>query len=141
MVVGLVDYQTGYEIRVYPLYFVPVVLSSQIAGRRAGIGLAALSSAVWLGSNVAAGLQASAPWVLFFNAFVQLAGFSTVAFLADRQRARLLQEWGRSRRDTLTHLPNARALRTGARRARKAEAGRRLAGRGLSGPRPLQVRQ
>lgn len=111
LLVGLVDYQTGWEVRIYPVYFVPVVVGSQVAGRRAGVALAALSSAVWLGSNMAAGLTASAPWIPYFNALVQLVGFTAVALLAARQRAWLLRERGLSRRDALTQLPNARALR------------------------------
>jgi diguanylate cyclase (GGDEF)-like protein len=109
--VGILDYATGYELRVYPLYFVPVAIASAVAGQLAGLGLAALSAAAWWASNAAAGLHGSAPWVVPANAAVHLAGFTAVSYLAHRQRQRILHERDVSRRDPLTGLPNARALR------------------------------
>ena len=54
-VIGLLDYATGAEIRVYPLYFLPLAYLTWHYGRRAAVTVAVFASLVWLASRYLAG--------------------------------------------------------------------------------------
>lgn len=109
--VGLVDFATGVEIRVFPLYFVPLSLVSWRLGKRAGVAFSFASAAAWSLANALEGLERSGPVVLFWNTGVQLLAFLVVALLLAELQARLEHERELSRTDALTGLPNGSALR------------------------------
>ncbi len=127
---GALDYLTGVEIRVFPLYFIPICL----VGWRLGYGLtlftAWLSAATWLVSNFEAGLQYSTQTIWVINSLTQALSFSFIGALVvfSRQNYRLAE--ARSRTDALTGLLNAGAF--------SAEAGRIAALCGRHG-RPVTV--
>jgi diguanylate cyclase (GGDEF)-like protein len=109
-VVGLVDYATGTELRLYPLYFVPTAVTSWRVGRGPGVLLALGGAAAWLAANLLAGLRDSAPWITVANAAVHTLAFVTVALLTAANRSALDRARDAARRDALTGLDNARAF-------------------------------
>jgi hypothetical protein len=79
--IGGVDFLTGNEVRVFPLYFVPISLVAWHVGRSGAFIAAALSTVFWLESNRLAGLEFSHPSVWVANTLVQGASFALVGFL------------------------------------------------------------
>jgi len=109
--IGVFDWATGIDLRVYPLYFVPVSLVCWRLGRNAGIAFAALSALVWELANALAGMDRAGIAVLAWNTAVQLLSFLFIAVLMAELHDRLDREKTLARTDALTGLPNASALR------------------------------
>ena len=108
--VGLIDYATGIELRVYPLYFAPLSLGAWVLGRRGAILGALLAVFTWHLSNRAAGMIFSRPHIFYLNLVAQGTGFLTVSLLIARLRDLLEQERRLSHTDALTGLLNTRAF-------------------------------
>lgn len=108
--VGLLDHSSGYEIRVYPLYFVPVALAAWLTGRRGGLLVAIGAVVTWAASNYIAGLRFSAAWIWAFNAGAHFFSFLVVVFLVGTLQRLRLREHRTARLDPLTLLPNRRAF-------------------------------
>ncbi len=108
--IGAIDYGTGAEFRVFPLYFAPISLAAWRLGRLGALVSATLSSVSWLVSNQMAGLHASHPGVLVANTLVQALAFATVGYLLAALREALGRERELSRTDPLTGLMNTRAF-------------------------------
>ncbi len=110
--VGLVDYASGLELRVYPFYFAPIALGARDGSTRRAIALAALAAFSWVLCNVAVHAERLAqPWIWSWNAIVQTAAFVFVAVLLADLRKRLANERALGRVDPLTDLVNFRGYR------------------------------
>lgn len=118
-VIGYFDFVTGTELRVYPLYFIPVSLVAWHRGRRGALIAATFCSLTWMASNFQAGREYSQPALWVVNTCVQGGSFATVGMLIATLRQALQRERELSRVDPLTALRNARAF--------YEEAGRALA--------------
>ncbi len=110
VVIGSVDYLSGTELRVYPLYFAPVSLVAWYTGRSGALVVSALCAVSWFGSNFLAGLQYSSQAIWVANTLVQGSSFAIVGLLIATLRAALMREQGLSRTDPLTSLLNGRAF-------------------------------
>jgi len=108
--IGTIDFFTGVELRVYPLYYAPISYVAWHLGRSGALVAATLSAGLWLGSNLLAGLQFSHPGLWVANTLVQAASFATVGFLIATLKDSLTRERGLSRTDSLTALLNRRAF-------------------------------
>ncbi len=108
--VGWVDYRTGVDLRVFPLYFLPLTFVSLRFRRPAALGFSLLCAATWLAANHLAGMGASGWPVVFANAVIMLVAFAFVTILAAGQRTSLEREQVLSRTDGLTGLPNSRGF-------------------------------
>lgn len=108
-VIGIVDFATGIEYRVFPLYFLPLSLAAWYLGQTAAVAGAVLAAVSWLVSNYLAGLRA-APAVWVINVLMQGASFAVVGVLIARLRNALDQARVLSRTDALTSLLNSRAF-------------------------------
>lgn len=108
--IGVIDYVTGVEYRVYPLYFLPLSVSAWYLGRRATLAGATVCAFVWLGSNYLAGLHYSQPSIWVFNFLTQGTSFVVVGLLIATVRHSLVREAELSRTDQLTSLLNRRAF-------------------------------
>jgi len=113
--VGYVDYASGTELRVYPLYFVPVALAAGLTGRRGGLLVALGAIGSWAVSNHMAGLRFSSGWVWTFNAGAHSVSFLLVVLLVGSIQRHRLREHQLARLDPLTLLPNRRSLLESAR--------------------------
>lgn len=125
-VVGAIDYVTGIEVRVFPLYFLPVALAAWRVSRTAAIAVATLATGTWTVANQIAGRHYAHAYVWPINVGTQLVSFLVIGLLVAELQHRLRLERDLSRLDALTGLPNRRAFveRSGillalARRARR----------------------
>jgi len=110
LAVAYVDYATGTELRVFPLYFVPVLAVSLRLGRWPGLGTAAACAAAWELSNHMAGMRGSRPSIGVANLLLMVIAFGAIALLGAAQRDWLLRERAVSRTDSLTGLLNGRGF-------------------------------
>ena len=110
LLVGAVDYASGVEYRVFPLYFAPLSLAAWSLGRSGAVLAAAMAAVCWLAANYFAGLRFSHIFVWIVNFTTQAVAFLTVALLIASVRRALERERVLSRTDSLTQLLNARAF-------------------------------
>ena len=92
LAVATIDVVTGDEIRVYPFYFVPLVIASTSMDRRGAILFATLCAALWLISKVLDGTQFQSSWIWAWNIAMQEAAFVFVAILVSGLRAAMARE-------------------------------------------------
>ena len=110
MLLALADFMTGTEIRIYPLYFVPLGLAAYRMSLPGAVICAVLATATWAVSNRLAGLTYSAPFIWVINVTGQLVAFLTLVLLVQRLRKKNETEHRLARTDLLTGLPNVRGL-------------------------------
>jgi diguanylate cyclase (GGDEF)-like protein len=108
--IASVDFLTGTELRVFPLYYGPISLVAWHVGRPGALIVAGLSGLAWFGSNHLAGLQFSHPGMWVANTLVQATSFATVGLLIATLRSGLKREQALARTDPLTSLLNRRAF-------------------------------
>ena len=108
--VGLLDYFSGYEVGFALFYLFPVMLSTWVAGRWAGIATAAISALLWLLADFAAGHPYREPLSPFWNATMRLGVFALVAQLVVLVRGVVEFERTLSQTDHLTGISNRRAF-------------------------------
>lgn len=104
--IGAIDFYSGVELRVFPLYYAPVALLAWHSGRAGALIATVLCGAAWLASNALAGLQYANTGTWVVNALMQSASFVTVGLLIATVNAALKRERGLSRTDTLTSMRN-----------------------------------
>ena len=90
--VGALDFETGVQVRIYPLYFIPVSFVSWRLGKRAGVAFALLSAVVWRVSNSLEDIDRAGTLVAAWNTGAQLVAFLVIAFLMAQLRERLERE-------------------------------------------------
>jgi diguanylate cyclase (GGDEF)-like protein len=109
-VTGVLDYVTGYEVRLFPLYFLPVAYIAWRMSQVSVLALSALSAAAWACSDWMGGRVYSNPLTYPINIFSQFLAFAIVGILVAKLRATLKEEQELGRRDALTSLSNGRAF-------------------------------
>lgn len=110
LAVGFIDYLTGIEIRVFPLYFLPLAYSAWHAGKAETLFIAGLASVVWLVTMYLSGREYSHAYIWVINFFTQGGSFLVVALLLSELHGLLERERITSRSDSLTGLANSRAF-------------------------------
>lgn len=105
-----VDLFTGSEVRLYPLYFIPIALAATNFQRNHALLTAVTCAVLWALSNYQAGLHYSSNWIWVWNVLVQGFAFVLVAKLISDLRASKIREGELAREDRLTGLLNARAF-------------------------------
>lgn len=108
--IGAVDYASGTELRVYPLYYGPVGLLAWYAGRAGAISAALLAAISWLCFNYLAGMRFTSDALWAANAAVHGTAFLFVGLLIASLRGALARASELSRTDPLTLLRNSRAF-------------------------------
>lgn len=110
LLVGYIDFATGIEIRLFPLYFLPLLLATWFFGRAGALTASAAAAMVWVISQYLSGRHYSHLYIWFFNFVTQGATFVTVSLLISWLHDNLRQERARSRTDQLTGLANSRSF-------------------------------
>ena len=110
LLVSAFDYLTGTELRIYPLYFLPLSAAGWSGSIRSALLIAALCTAGWVVSNMLAGMSYSTTIVWIGNVLAQAVGFAVVGFLMASVSRALERERTLSRIDHLTGLLNVRAF-------------------------------
>lgn len=100
VLVGVVDYATGVDARVFPLYYLPIAIGSLRVSRAAGLGLALLSTTLWALAMWLAGSTWTSG-IFIFNTATQVASLGLVAILVADVARRYDLERDLSRRDNL----------------------------------------
>ena len=80
-VIATGDYATGYELSLSILYLVPVMISTWILGRDAGITVSMLASAAWLIATSFLGHAYSHPFYHFWDAAIKFVTFAVFAII------------------------------------------------------------
>lgn len=109
-VVGYIDYISGIEIRLFPLYFLPIALVAANSSRLFATAFACVPTLMWTVANWFAGREYSSVLIFPINVCTMFVAFGTIAFLVSELQARLSLERDLGRKDSLTGLPNSRAF-------------------------------
>ena len=80
-VITALDWSTGYEIAVFPVCFLPIILAASYFGHVGGISISILSAILWLLADRALGRVYSSEWLSYENAAARLAAFIPVGLL------------------------------------------------------------
>jgi len=107
---GVIDHITGYDVRLFPLYFLPIAFIAWRLPRPYALALSVMSSLSWALSNFLAGKVYLSPITWPINVVSQMVAFGTIGILVSDLRRRLLAEKVLSRQDQLTALLNSRAF-------------------------------
>lgn len=110
LIVGALDWATGTEVRIFSLYFPPLMLSAWFMGRRAAVSLSLLAGVIWVVANRLSGLEYSAASIWAINFATQCSTFVVVSILVSALRDALSRERALARTDWLTGLANSRAF-------------------------------
>lgn len=108
--IGWFDYVTGIEIRVFPLYFLPLMLSAWCLGASWALLYALACTLAWLLAQVLAGREYSAEYIWWVNTLTQGAAFALVASLVSGLRKVVAREHRAASTDALTGLANSRSF-------------------------------
>ncbi len=111
LIIGLVDYLTGFEILFSVFYLLEVGLAAWFVGRGFGLLMSFLSVLVWIGGDVAAGARYSNPLIPAWNALILMTFYSIVVWLLAslRNLQRQLEDKVRQRTTALTQEMAERA--------------------------------
>ncbi|MEQ1741315.1 MAG: GGDEF domain-containing protein [Candidatus Nitrotoga sp.] len=101
---------TDAEFDFVTLLVLPVLVITWIGGKRNGLYMAILASAMWLVGDIASERQYSAQWIPWVNALTHLITYSLAVLLATQVRLQFEREHERATRDALTGLHNRRAF-------------------------------
>jgi signal transduction histidine kinase len=80
--IGIIDYLTGYEVTIYPLYAMPILLMVWLVDRNFALLISVVSTLAWWCADKASGHVYSSEWLRLWDAIVKLMFFGLVAFAA-----------------------------------------------------------
>ncbi len=92
LLIGGLDYITGYEFGFFIFYFIPVAISSWYCGRRLGLQIAFGSALVWYLSDKYTFHPYSESYFIYWEMFMRLLSFLTTTMTISRIRAMVLNE-------------------------------------------------
>jgi diguanylate cyclase (GGDEF)-like protein len=110
VLVGLIDYLTGYEASLSLFYLAPVSVASWYAGSRQGAAVALASCVSWMLADLAAGNQYSHVLIAVWNGIIRFGVFLSTSILLTVLQGSLRRQRELARRDSLTGLYNRRAF-------------------------------
>ena len=92
LLIGWLDYLTGYEFGFFIFYFIPVAISSWYCGRRSGLQIAFGSAIVWYLSDKYTYHPYSHSYFIYWEMFMRLLSFLTTTLTISRIRDMVLNE-------------------------------------------------
>lgn len=75
LIIGYLDYVTGYEVSLLVFYAIPIIFAVWFGGRKMGVFIAILCSFVWWWANEKAGHPYSMDWIETYNMVMSLIFF------------------------------------------------------------------
>jgi glucose-6-phosphate-specific signal transduction histidine kinase len=87
--IGCIDWLTGYEIRVFAFYFIPVALAAWSFGLGATVVAAVLAALVWFGSDMLARHSYANPALAVWNTAILLSALLAIGWAIQKIRALL----------------------------------------------------
>ena len=109
IVIGILDYLTGYEMAFSLFYLFPVTLLTWFAGRRIGFAASLASALMWLTADIASGNTYSRA-VMYWNGIIRFSFFVIVTLLLSALRRAHEREKELARSDSLTGAANTRSF-------------------------------
>src|SRR5450432_3845023 len=70
LIIGYIDYITGYEISLFIFYAVPILVAVWFLDKESAVLIAVLSALVWWWADIKAGHPYLTNWVEIYNTFV-----------------------------------------------------------------------
>lgn len=110
VLIGTFDFLTGNDLRVYPLYYLPISAAAWWGGRPWAMTLACLCALIWVIASHLVEPHEIALEVQVINVAMQLGSFGLIGTLIASLRAANVRERELSRADALTGLLNSRGL-------------------------------
>ena len=110
LLIGGLDYVTGAEVSIAPLYLLPVAVATWFVGLRAGLLLSVLSAVSRLQDLWLTHLPFTHPLTPYWNGVVELGFFVVVATILSRLRTNTDHWTNLARTDPLTGVFNRRAF-------------------------------
>ncbi|HYR02033.1 MAG TPA: hypothetical protein VES58_01720 [Syntrophobacteria bacterium] len=92
LLIGWLDYVTGYEFGFFIFYFIPVSISAWFVGRRSGLAIACASAICWYLSDKYTYHPYSKAYFIYWEMFMRLVSFLTTALTIARIRQMLVRE-------------------------------------------------
>lgn len=110
IVLGIIDYYTGYEISFSVFYLVPVAMAAWYGEKKLAILVSVISAMTWQFSNELAGQTFHYLLVPFWNASTRLGFFVIVATLLTKLKESYVHQRNMALTDFLTGASNPRAF-------------------------------
>ncbi|HVP19312.1 MAG TPA: GGDEF domain-containing protein [Spirochaetia bacterium] len=110
VVIGALDFVTGYELSLSFFYLIPVSLISWTSGKWWGMAAALLSAVVWTTADRLAGQTYSTLFYIFWHAAARAAVLCSIALLFAALRRSVDHEKSLARIDHLTGAANVRSF-------------------------------
>ncbi|HZH29972.1 MAG TPA: GGDEF domain-containing protein [Pyrinomonadaceae bacterium] len=110
VVLGVLDYFTGFELSFAVFYLFPVALVAWFASKRTAVVTSIASAVAWQAANQLAGEHFSNTLIPLWNAATRLGFFLIVALLLAKLRESLAHQSELARTDFLTGAANPRAF-------------------------------
>jgi hypothetical protein len=92
LLIGWLDYITGYEFGFFIFYFIPVAIAAWFCGRKSGLAIAFTSAFTWYLSDKYTHHPYSEAFFIYWEMFMRLISFLTTALTVSRIREMLLNE-------------------------------------------------
>lgn len=93
ILLGWIDWKTGYHLNFFVFYFLPVSLAAWFVGRNASVVMAILATVVWFGADTLSGNQYPSHFYAVWNTIMRLVSIliigwmvSRIRFILDRER-------------------------------------------------------
>jgi hypothetical protein len=86
ILLGFVDWITGYDLNFFVFYFLPVSLAAWFVGRGASVFLSVLSGIVWFAADALSGHTHPSLFYAVWNTFVRLASFLLIGWSVSQIR-------------------------------------------------------
>jgi K+-sensing histidine kinase KdpD len=106
LVLGFVDYATGYEFGFFVFYFLPVAIAAWKVGSISSYMISILSAIVWFLANIYSSHAYSSIFFAFWNTIIHLLSFLIVGYATSKIRFLLVKERETTQalRDTLDQI-------------------------------------
>ena len=109
-VLGLVDFQTGYEFSFSLFYVGPIAIAAWYLGRRPGFVIAVASALMWFAADVQSGHNYSHEVFYIWNTIIRFGFFSIVVLLLSELDRSMDAERSSARTDQVTGAVNRRSF-------------------------------
>jgi diguanylate cyclase (GGDEF)-like protein len=106
LIIGMIDYVTGFEISMSFFYIAPVGLVTWYAGKRLGLALSIIARAILFLIAIVTNQKYSHPAILYWNIFLEFAYYFLIVLLITKVKTNIDFEKQLARTDTLTKIAN-----------------------------------
>lgn len=110
ILLGIIDFATGFELSFSFFYLIPVAMAAWAMGRKAGLAFSVVCASVWLTSNLLSGQTISSVFIGVWNTLLRFGFYAVVTVLLAELRHALEEERLLANTDLLTGAMNRRSF-------------------------------